>query len=146
MRSDVWKESTVTAGGRGVFRLLAVGTVLLGLFLMHGSPATAGDCHGAMRMSAPAHEGHDAVAMTSSDVPPEAVETADASGAHGPLCVSTTARDHPMPPSAGLASILILAVLAAWSSDRPLSHGWTRRRGPPTRGRDLLLRVCVART
>ncbi len=140
------------ARGRGVVRLLVAGAVLFGLFLMHGAPPTGGGgCHGVMRAPVPVHEGHDAAAMASADVAPDATHpraahVADAWGTHGSLCVSTPARDRTPLPVAGLVAVT-LAVLAARSlSGRPVSLGRTRLRGPPAGGRDLLLLVCVART
>ncbi|MEU2686591.1 hypothetical protein ABZ654_22460 [Streptomyces hygroscopicus] len=52
------------AGRRGIARLVAVCAVLLGLFLMHGAPATAAEgCHGGMpSTTAPMPDGHTASA------------------------------------------------------------------------------------
>src|SRR5690606_18450570 len=48
------------AGRRGSARLVAACVLLLGLFLMHGAPATAAEgCHGAMpSVAAAMHDGH----------------------------------------------------------------------------------------
>jgi hypothetical protein len=142
----------------GIARLLALCAVLLGLFLMHGAPATAADgCHGVMS-AAPMPKGHDNAAMTSAA--PAAVTSASSpvmtqagaqqvSGASvmdGAMCVSTPARDRTPLPSAGL--LAVVAVLAAsFLAGRPLALGRTGRRGPPPPGgRSLLLTVCIART
>lgn len=136
---------------RGIVRLLVLCAVLLGLFLMHGAPATAAEgCHGTMS-AAPMPAGHDAaVAASGHSVPmahPGGNQQAGASPtAHGAMCVSTPARDRTQLPIGGMASVV--AVLTAISlAGRPRILGRTGRRGPPpTPGRSLLLQVCIART
>lgn len=137
---------------RGSARLIAVCAVLLGLFLMHGAPATAAEgCHGAMpSVTVPMHDGHAASTMTS-PAPPTTAQSAqasragDGSGMHGVQCVSTPAHERNPLPAAGLYAAG--ALLVAWfPAGLRAATGWTRRRGPPAGGRDLLIQVCVART
>ncbi|MCZ4121729.1 hypothetical protein [Streptomyces sp. H39-S7] len=143
---------TGQAHRRGIARLLALCAVLFGLFLMHGSPATAAEgCHGAMSATAPMPEGHD-VAATASSLSPAMTHTGrhaqHASGApqrDGAMCVSTPARDRTPLPSSGLVAVVVLA--ASLLAGQPLIPGRTGRRGPPPPGgRSLLLQVCIART
>ncbi|MET8292302.1 hypothetical protein ABZV80_45515 [Streptomyces sp. NPDC005132] len=141
------------AGRRGMTRLVAVCTLLFGLFLMHGAPATAAEgCHGAMpSTSAPMPGGHTASTLlpaqtqaTEHGAP--ALRAAHSTGMDGELCLSTPAQErNPLPAPALLA--VAAAAMAGW-----MSAAWhavisrVRRRGPPTGGRDLLTRVCIART
>ncbi|MFF7580549.1 hypothetical protein ACFZBE_37170 [Streptomyces sp. NPDC008061] len=143
------------AGRQGIARLLAVCAVLLGLFFMHGAPATAAEgCHGTMTASAasPMTGGHDATMMTTvhapaSHGPGPAVRAADASGMPGALCVSTPAHERIPLPAPAMVGVAGAAVLALWSLLRlGAAFGGTGRRGPPEGGRDLLLKVCTART
>ncbi|MFG2560746.1 hypothetical protein [Streptomyces sp. NPDC048496] len=144
---------------RGIARLIAVCAVLLGLFLMHGAPATAAEgCHGAMpsvtvpmhAVTGPMHDGHAAPTMTSAALPTtaqsaQAARAGDGSGMHGVQCVSTPAHERNPLPTAGLSAAVALP--AAWfPAGLRAATGWTRRRGPPAGGRDLLIQVCVART
>ncbi|MET7313339.1 hypothetical protein ACWD7C_24070 [Streptomyces sp. NPDC005134] len=143
---------------RGVARLLALCAVLLGLFLMHGAPATAAEgCHGAMS-GAPMPAGHDTAVMASAAhafVTPVsspvmaqagAQQASGASAMDGAMCVSTPARHRiPLPTGGLLAVVAVLA--AAFLAVRPPAFGRTGRRGPPPPGgRSLLLTVCIART
>ncbi|WP_406424250.1 hypothetical protein [Streptomyces sp. NBC_01589] len=143
---------------RGIARLPALCAVLLGLFLMHGAPATAAEgCHGAMS-AAPMPAGHDTAAMapaTRTFVTPAsspvmtqagAQQASGASAMDGAMCVSTPARDRIPLPTGGL--LAVTAVLAAtFLAARPPTLGRTGRRGPPPPGgRSLLLTVCIART
>ncbi|MER5730759.1 hypothetical protein ABT084_20915 [Streptomyces sp. NPDC002138] len=143
---------------RGLAPLLALCAVLLGLFLMHGAPATAAEgCHGAMSTPVGMHEVPAPGAMISHDL--GAVQSAagqvtahpgtqHASGAaamDGTTCVSTPARDTtPLPAPALLAVASILTAL--FLAGRTLAPARTGRRGPPSGGRSLLLQVCIART
>ncbi|MGW5277500.1 hypothetical protein ACWEQP_34235 [Streptomyces sp. NPDC004044] len=143
---------------RGIARLLALCAVLLGLFLMHGTPATAAEgCHGAMPAAAmPA--GDDTAGMASAArafVTPAsspvmtqagAQQASGASAMDGAMCVSTPARGRIPLPTGGL--LAVVAVLAAtFLAGRPPALGRTGRRGPPPPGgRSLLLTVCIART
>ncbi|MFE7326920.1 hypothetical protein ACFU8W_18340 [Streptomyces sp. NPDC057565] len=137
---------------RGSARLVAVCAVLLGLFLMHGAPATAAEgCHGAMpSVTVPMHDGHSAPTMTSTAPPAtaqsaQAARAGDGSAMHGVQCVSTPAHERNPLPTAGLYAAGALP--AAWfPAGLRAATGWTRRRGPPAGGRDLLIQVCVART
>ncbi|MEU0832638.1 hypothetical protein [Streptomyces sp. NPDC005969] len=137
---------------RGSARLIAVCAVLLGLFLMHGAPATAAEgCHGAMpAVTVPTHGGHAAPTMTSAALPAtaqsaQAARAGDGSQMHGVQCVSTPAHKRNPLPTTGLYAAVALP--AAWlPAGLPAAAGWTRRRGPPAGGRDLLIQVCVART
>ncbi|MFJ8991206.1 hypothetical protein ACIRQH_12595 [Streptomyces sp. NPDC102279] len=145
---------------RGSKRLFTLCAVLLGLFFMHGAPATAAEgCHGAMPAESMPQR-HDLVAMTATGSvdgmamrsavsptsrPAVAHQTSDASGTHGTTCVSTPARDRTPLPTSTLAALV--AVLAAALLARPVFLGSTGRRGPPPPGgRRLLLQVCIART
>ncbi|MET7740861.1 hypothetical protein [Streptomyces sp. NPDC005385] len=145
---------------RDSMRLFTLCAVLLGLFFMHGAPATAaGGCHGAMSGES-THQRHDLVAMTStgmvdgmamrSTVSPTSERAAahrasDTSDTHGATCVSTPARDRTPLPTSGLSALV--AVLAAALLARPAFLGPTGRRGPPPPGgRSFLLQVSIART
>ncbi|MEV5604712.1 hypothetical protein AB0L33_25060 [Streptomyces sp. NPDC052299] len=141
------------AGRRGVARLAAVSALLLGLFLMHGAPATAAEgCHGAMPSAvAPMPDHHTASAMAPAETPTTvhgapAVRAATGAGMRGEMCLSTPAQQrNPLPVPALLA--VVAAVLAGWASeDWRVRIGRLRRRGPPVGGRELLTRVCIART
>ncbi|MFI6686425.1 hypothetical protein [Streptomyces sp. NPDC050485] len=138
---------------RALARLLTLCAVLLGLFLMHGSPASAaGGCHGASSATASMPYVHGSTAMTpmaraASPHPSGGVQAraVDGSAMHdGTLCVSTPARDRLPLPAPALAVPAALTALV-WAA-RPSSPARTGRRGPPTGGRGLLLQVCIART
>lgn len=122
-------------------RLLAVCALLCGLFLMHGAPASAADgCHAAWptAMTTPMT----GKLMHSS---PSATASADAYGGH---CVALQARERIALPWTDTGAVPVLArtapavVLAAGGG----AGGAQRWRGPPSGGRELLLRVSVART
>ncbi|MGW1258796.1 hypothetical protein ACWD5Q_27335 [Streptomyces sp. NPDC002513] len=142
------------AGRRGITLLPAVCAVLFGLFLMHGAPATATEgCHGAMPAMAasPPAGGHGAAATTAAAPPAHgfapAVRAAGTSGMPGALCVSTPAHDRTPLPAPGPLAVAGAAGLALWTPARlRAAADGTGRRGPPARGRDLLLQVCIART
>ncbi|KDN84269.1 hypothetical protein KCH_40600 [Kitasatospora cheerisanensis KCTC 2395] len=115
--------------------------LLLGLFLMHGSPASAAGCHRAEDAEVMTHRGAHAE-ETGGRV------TAGAPGAHGRSsadCVSTQARDRSSltgPPAAA----------APWTHPQPpavagplRSCGAQSGRSPPDGGRELLTLVCVTR-
>ncbi|GAB2702208.1 hypothetical protein [Kitasatospora kifunensis] len=141
--------------GPGIARLLAVCAVLVGLFLMHGTPATAAaGCHGepaagalmpggaaqavgsaGSRAAAPADPGSP-LALPTAGLP-----------TGGAVCVSTPARGGVPFPAVALLALAVLAGGAAWElTDRQVGAPSHRRRGPPSGGRALLLQVCVART
>ncbi|MDQ0991452.1 hypothetical protein [Streptomyces sp. V3I7] len=66
---------------------------------------------------------------------------------HGSQCVATPARDRlPLPTPWALAVAVVAGALVWASAGRRVAAGETGRRGPPGGGRDLLLRVCIART
>ncbi|MET8451992.1 hypothetical protein [Streptomyces sp. NPDC005209] len=147
-------ESTRT-GRRGIARLSAVCAVLLGLFLMHGAPATAAEgCHGAapLMAAAPMTDGHDPAGVTTGASTAHtfgpAVPAADTSGTAGTLCVSTPAHERSPLPAPGLLAVAGAGVAALWvlSRLRAAAADTTGRRGPPACGRQLLLQVCTART
>ncbi|BAJ29821.1 hypothetical protein KSE_40290 [Kitasatospora setae KM-6054] len=131
--------------------------LLLGLFLMHGSPASATGCHPAAPVPAPHHAPAADPTMAAAPAPHHAPAVgsarpgADPASATVPVrhgssasgCVSTQARDRaPVPaPGAALPPHPPLPPLAA-----PGGAGAERGgRAPPDDGRDVLLRVCVAR-
>ncbi|WP_241540147.1 hypothetical protein [Streptomyces sp. M41(2017)] len=145
---------------RGGMRLFTLCAVLLGLFFMHGAPASAaGGCHGATSAGSMA-EPHDLVAVppadavdamaTHSAVTPTSTRAAahqasEVTGAHGTTCVATPVRDRTPLPTGSLPALV--AVPAAALLGRPVFLGPTGRRGPPPPGgRSLLLQVGVART
>jgi hypothetical protein len=142
---------------RGRGRFFAACLLTLGLFLMHGSPeAAAAGCHGGAVAgerslpSMPKHHQPPAGAQAMTEAGPAAARGAEAApaGAHsGPLCVSTPARgSFPfLPPATAAPLTLLLAVLALLATAYRL-RPYDRRRGPPpTAGRALLTRVCIAR-
>lgn len=141
---------------RGLARLLALCAVLLGLFLMHGAPATAAEgCHGAMSTTAGMHEDPTAAAMISQGsgavqsaavtAHPAAQHTSGSAGMAGTTCVSTPARDTTPLTAPGL--LAVVAVLAAlFLAGHTLALGRRRRGPPPSGGRSLLLQMCIART
>ncbi|GAA0692804.1 hypothetical protein GCM10009548_76030 [Streptomyces malaysiensis subsp. malaysiensis] len=143
----------VYARGRAVARLSAVCAVLLGLFLMHGAPATAASgCHGTMPVSAPVEhagqtaEGHhgDTVMAAADSVAPHAAPQ-EVSAEHGAQCVATPTRDRLLLPVWALVAVAVVAFSVEWPTGRGRAAGEAGRRGPPGGGRELLLRVCVAR-
>nr|BFD87094.1 hypothetical protein StreXyl84_64950 [Streptomyces sp. Xyl84] len=141
------------ASRRGIARLVAVCALLFGLFLMHGAPATAAEgCHGAMpSTTAPMPDGRTASARAPAQMQTAvhsapAFQTANSTGMHGELCLSTPAQErNPLPAPALLA--VAAALVAGWSLEAwRAGVSRVRRRGPPAGGRDLLTRVCIART
>ncbi|WP_354637148.1 hypothetical protein [Kitasatospora camelliae] len=133
-------------------RLLAVCTLLLGLFLMHGAPVSAGGCHDDMTQAVAApgvaspHEAHIAGASHAADRGPSAVPATTA--AHSSTaCLSTPAHGRVTLAAPSLLAVLALALLAgAGALGRVPGVAGLRRRGPPHGGRSLLLQVCVSRT
>ncbi|WP_073818005.1 hypothetical protein [Kitasatospora sp. CB01950] len=126
--------------GRTVARWAVLCALLLGLFLMHGSPASAAGCHRTTESPAAAH--HTAAHADEGS----ARAAVRAPGAHEGAavdCLATPARDrlpHTAPPAA-----------VPWSHPQPVAadplHATAAGggRAPPDGGRDLLLRICVAR-
>ncbi|MCZ4101651.1 hypothetical protein G3I60_08720 [Streptomyces sp. SID13666] len=141
---------------RGIARLLTLCAVLLGLFLMHGAPATAAEgCHGAMTATSPTPHRHATAAMTSTvpatmttvTTPPAMAHPDVPQASSGAMCVSTPARDRNPLPMGGALMAVVAVLVAGFLSNRPVSLGGSRRRGPPPPGgRSLLLTVCIART
>ncbi|MGF1430778.1 hypothetical protein [Kitasatospora sp. LaBMicrA B282] len=135
----------------GIARLVALCAVLLGLFLMHGAPASAADgCHGAVGASASMTGGH---AESVDPAKPAALAPAGAAAqpagvphAAGSPCVSTAARERTPLPPAGLLALAVLPVTGRVLGGLPAGAPLHRRRGPPGSGRELLIRVCIART
>ncbi|MFE7111252.1 hypothetical protein ACFU98_25155 [Streptomyces sp. NPDC057575] len=132
----------------GASRLLVLCAVLLGLFLMHGAPASAAEgCHDAMTVTAAASApgsmqataGH--AAMRAEHGSARAV--AGMPAMNGESCVFTHARDRVLPLLMSLG--LALVAVQALSGRRTAVRG-PARRGPPSAGRGLLLQVCIART
>lgn len=125
--------------GRGAARWAVLCALLLGLFLMHGSPASAAGCHpagtGPRTAGAPV-----AGAMGGEHRPVVTVPMGHGSSAAS--CVSVQARDR-VPLAAPGAAL-------PWTPPRPPVAATVREaaaeggRAPPG-GRELLLRVCVAR-
>ncbi|MFJ3787982.1 hypothetical protein [Kitasatospora sp. NPDC090091] len=148
-------------GGRTTARLLAVCALLAGLFLMHGSPTSAGGCHepaspaAASRLQVPPHH----TAADRGD-PLDTQHAAAAPTAPGPRldgprtaggeqqaasCVSARDRDTAeLPPPTAQALAPAAALFAALGL--PYRRRTDGPRAPPAAGRRLLLRVCVART
>ncbi|WP_330279002.1 hypothetical protein OHO83_08245 [Streptomyces sp. NBC_00569] len=136
-------------GRRGIARLLTVCAVLFGLFLMHGSPASAAEgCHGSMPAPAPVSVGHDGSSMTMAHAPAThhpgpAVQAAVMSGA---LCVAIPVHERIPVAAPGLLAVAAVTIAGAWTPAWLRALGGSGLRGPPTGGRDLLLQVCIART
>ncbi|MFF5538449.1 hypothetical protein ACFY71_39370 [Streptomyces cinerochromogenes] len=140
------------AGRRGIARLLAVCAVLFGLFLMHGSPVSAaGGCHGSTPAPALMPAGHDASLMTTAHTPATylpgpALQVHGTAGMPGGLCVATVTHERVPLPVPGLLAVAAITVSAAWAPARLRTLHASGLRGPPTGGRDHLLRACIART
>ncbi|WP_328459919.1 hypothetical protein [Streptomyces sp. NBC_00448] len=142
------------AGRRGIARLLLACAVLAGLFLMHGAPSTAAEgCHGDVTSLAAMHADSGgpmavrgpATAPRSGSAVDHGARAAAPVMAHGEKCVSTPARGRgPLPVNASAAVVTVAAVPVLVGRAAPVGRRW--RRGPPTGGRDLLLRVGIART
>ncbi|PBC78507.1 hypothetical protein BX265_3279 [Streptomyces sp. TLI_235] len=142
--------------------------VLLGLFLMHGNPASAaGSCHGDGRPGRPAASAHAAMPAPSMrpvpmrPVPMPAVPT-HRTGSAGPTtggpavraaqpygtawhCVSTQARGGAPLPAPGPAPLAGDGAIADPGGPGALPAAGASGRAPPAGGRGLLLKVCVAR-
>ncbi|GAA2793169.1 hypothetical protein RMN57_20775 [Kitasatospora sp. CM 4170] len=141
-------------GGRTAARLLAVCALLAGLFLMHGSPTSAGGCHepaAPAPATAPHHTAADPAAPQHAAAPPTApgprldgLRTAGGEQ-QAASCVSTRDRDAAeLSPPAAQALAPAAALFAALGV--PYRRRTDGPRAPPAAGRRLLLRVCVART
>ncbi|MFI9330529.1 hypothetical protein ACIGZJ_23670 [Kitasatospora sp. NPDC052868] len=149
--------------GRAVARLLLLCALLAGLFLMHGSPTSAGGCHeprptGAARAAADPHRQHGAPgaqhsASTALDGP-HGPDGSDGPRAHGgglraaasaDSCVATRDRDGAGAPAPAVPALAVgpTAPTALAGPYRRTSDG---PRAPPAAGRRLLLQLGVART
>lgn len=133
---------------RGLARLLAVCAVLLGLFLMHGAPAsTAEGCSGDPTVTSALHHS-DAVprlaAYAAMAHPDTSGAWAMSAGGHGAQCASISAPDRLLPVPALLTAVALVSLMA-WCLYGAVAWDRRRHRGPPG-GRQLLLQVCVART
>ncbi|WAL73006.1 hypothetical protein OU787_16735 [Kitasatospora sp. YST-16] len=142
------------AAGRTAARWAVLCALLLGLFLMHGSPASATGCHPASASSSPpapvsplpspsAPASHAATGHTRPGEDRPSANPAMGHGSSVAACVSTQARDRvPVPaPGAALPPHPPLLPLTG-----PGPAGVERGgRAPPDGGRELLIRVCVAR-
>jgi hypothetical protein len=161
----------MTGGSAPRARALALWTLLLGLLLMHGSPAAAASgCHGAPSLAAPAAATavpaampmdrtapagpHTTTALHAPAGPRTAPRTGLPAGSQAELraggqvqeggsCAATPVRAggaEGAPPAGAVAAVAAPAVpVVAAAADG------TGRRGPPGGGRELLLRVSVAR-
>lgn len=148
--------STARSRGRALARLLTACALLFGLFLMHGSPASAATgCHegaqghvAAAPAEHPAHGEHSMAAETAPNTSHTSahIDARAVTGEHGTVCVATAARDRFPLPTVWLLAAAAFAGLTAWGLVRQrMTAGGARRRGPPGGGRALLLRKCVAR-
>ncbi|MFJ5922824.1 DUF6153 family protein [Kitasatospora sp. NPDC092948] len=127
-------------GGRTVARWAVLCALLLGLFLMHGSPASAAGCH---RVAAAAVTAHPMDAHAGEGSARAAVRAPGAHEGSAVDCVSTPARDqlHPTGPTAAAPWTHPPATAAG-----PLRAGGSEGgRAPPDGGPELLIRLCVAR-
>ncbi len=125
--------------------------LLLGLFLMHGSPASATGCHPASASPPPApasappsaSASHAATGHTRSGEDRPTATAPVRQGSSAAACVSTQARDRASVPAPG-AALPPHPPLPALTG--PCPAGVERGgRAPPDGGRELLVRVCVAR-
>ncbi|MFD0275770.1 hypothetical protein ACFVHB_17955 [Kitasatospora sp. NPDC127111] len=152
-------------GGRAAARLPLFCALLAGLFLMHGSPTSAGGCHQPEPTAAaavavapdgtPGSPGHHAAPATEPVADPAAAPataralaapgTAPEAGHPAVSCVSTRDRDGAGLPAPGPAALAVTAVLPAALAG-PHRRSADGPRAPPAAGRRLLLRMCVART
>jgi hypothetical protein len=153
-RREVTNRSRAPRREPRAARLLAVCALLCGLFLMHGAPASAADgCHASWptamttaMTTRPMHSSPSATPSATATATPSATATASAD-AYGGHCVALQARERIALPWPDAGAVPVLArtapavVLAAGGAG-----GAQRWRGPPSGGRELLLRVSVART
>jgi hypothetical protein len=152
--------------GWPVTRALAACAALAALFLMHGTPAAAGGCHGGAiatttasgtastdaAMAMPTGADHAAAssapgamaAPPAAHIPPAAgVATGGVAAAPGMLCVSAPPR-HPLTVT-DLAAVAGIAAVAG----RPRRHGAAVRASPRRANAPPghpFLRLCVSRT
>lgn len=145
-----WTSAAVRALPTPAARLVLVTAVLLGLFLMHGAPSMAAmGCHGALPAMAPV--GSDPASMPAAESPITRSYAPVVQAAHldqamsGTLCLSTAARGSDPLSAAGLLAVFPMAVTFSFPSGRAGMRLGVGRRGPPGRGRQLLLEKCVQR-
>ncbi|MGH4007493.1 MAG: hypothetical protein ACRDTH_04885 [Pseudonocardiaceae bacterium] len=143
-----------TPSARAIARLLMVGAVLAGVFLMHDLPAQA--CPGGTGMPASsmtatpaltAHSGEPTqVAAAAHGEMAHALPAAHATTTgHGSVCVSTP------PPRSHDGLLTLLLAAGALASPARLLHvdsqrGRASRRAPPPTESELLTTLCVSRT
>ncbi|MFE1316556.1 hypothetical protein [Kitasatospora phosalacinea] len=144
-----------TPAGRTAARWTVLCALLLGLFLMHGSPASATGCHPAQpprtagaigtaeTAETAAHPGH-RPALHHPALHRPAVSTPLPHGSSASACVSTPARDRLLLTAPGAA--LPPAAPRLPFAGPPCSGAERGGRAPPGGGRELLLMVCVARS
>lgn len=134
----------------GTSRLLVLCALLLGLFLMHGSPAAATEgCHtgaAAMPAMAPISAGLHADGMEQTPHVHAATGLADHEGSTEGLCVSAPVRGQVVVPAALLLALIPLTVTGLLWPAQIAGVFTGLRRGPPQAGRNLLHQVCIART
>ncbi|GAA2332168.1 hypothetical protein [Streptomyces cuspidosporus] len=137
------------AGRRGIARLPAVCAVVFGLFLMHGSPASAAEgCHSSMPASAPVAAGPGASSTTTAHATASRHQdpALQATGMPGALCAAIPVPERMPLPVPGLLAVAAVTVPAAWTPAGLRALGGSGLRGPPAGGRDHLLQACIART
>ncbi|MFI6847091.1 hypothetical protein OG535_20510 [Kitasatospora sp. NBC_00085] len=132
-------------GGRATARLLLLCALLAGLFLMHGSPTSAGGCHEpepSAAVAAPVLVQHHGGPDTGPSLAGPRTHGGDRPAVS---CVSARDRDGAQLPAPGPQALAPAALpLAALAGPHRRPAGGPR--APPAAGRHLLLRVCVART
>ncbi|GAA1086645.1 hypothetical protein [Kitasatospora arboriphila] len=118
--------------------------LLLGLFLMHGSPASAADgCHTDRRTGVPAVAAHPhGSAVRAAGGPAVRAPQPYGTGGH---CVSTQARGGAPLPAPGPAPLCGDGAAAGPDGPGAAPTAGESGRAPPDGGRGLLLKVCVAR-
>ncbi|MEU3493079.1 hypothetical protein ABZ747_06205 [Kitasatospora cineracea] len=143
MTERTGRATDPAAAGRAAARWAVLCALLLGLFLMHGSPASATGCHPAPSASAPPSASHAATGHTRPGEGRPSINAPMRNGSSASACVSTQARDRAPVPAPG-AALPPHPPLLPLTGPGPV--GAERGgRAPPDGGRELLIRVCVAR-
>ncbi|RPE33488.1 hypothetical protein EDD38_1778 [Kitasatospora cineracea] len=157
MTERTGRATDPAAAGRAAARWAVLCALLLGLFLMHGSPASATGCHPAPSASAPPSAplplpppasasppaSHAATGHTRPGEGRPSINAPMRKGSSAAACVSTQARDRAPVPAPG-AALPPHPPLLPLTGPGPV--GAERGgRAPPDGGRELLIRVCVAR-
>ncbi|MER5638390.1 hypothetical protein ABT095_15695 [Kitasatospora sp. NPDC002227] len=134
-------------------RLYVLCAVLAGLFLMHGSPASAASgCH-RTAAAAPTEEptadhaaapAHHAMADPDPGPGPTAAPAEPGHGHPGEVCLATPAQHGQPLAQPGTAPYAVEA--AARAVDGPARSAADGPRAPPSGGRDVTVRNCVSRT